>query len=235
MSSDLLEKKPDDRFTLKLNRITLYESPKIKYLGLILDKTLSWKHHIFELRKKLSRAVGILYKMRTMNSPKNVLLSLYHSLFHSHMSYGICLYGTAESQYTSKIMLIQKRAIRLISKAPFNAHTKPLFTNLGVLNFSKTLELQFSMLMWQHDHGELPNCFNNYFNKVNSIHTHNTRAASSKKLSENISVNTDLYGKKMLHFIGPRVYNKIVELEFYKSCNSKVGFKTNMKKYLLDN
>ena len=49
------------RFTLKLNGTVLHESPKIKYLGLILDRNLSWKHHIFELRKKLSRAVGILY------------------------------------------------------------------------------------------------------------------------------------------------------------------------------
>ena len=39
----------------------------------------------------------------------------------------------------------------------------------------------------------------------------------------------------MLHFIGPRIFNKIVELKFYRSCNTKVGFKTNMKKYLIDN
>ena len=83
-------------------------------MGLILDKTLSWKHHIFELRKKLSRAVGILYKMRALNTPKNVLLSLYYSLFHSHMAYGICLYGLADSQYITKIILIQKLAIRII-------------------------------------------------------------------------------------------------------------------------
>ena len=193
-------KNSDNRFTLKLNRITLYESPKIKYLGLILDKALSWKSHIFELRKKLSRAVGILYKMRSINTPKNVLLSLYYSLFHSHMSYGICVYGLADSQYTSKISLIQKKAIRIVSKAPFNAHTQPLFKTLGILNFSKTLELQFSMLMWQYDHGDLPFCFNNYFKKTSAIHTHNTRAASSQKLSENVVVNTDSFGKKMLHF-----------------------------------
>ena len=59
-------KKIENRFTLKLNRTTIYESTKIKYLGLILDQTLSWRHHVFELRKKLSRAGGILYKMRTL-------------------------------------------------------------------------------------------------------------------------------------------------------------------------
>ena len=123
--------KIDHRFTLKLNGTILFESPKIKYLGLILDNCLSWKHHIFELRKKLSSAVGILYKMRALNSPKNVLLSIYYSLFHSHMSYGICLYALADSQYTSKITLIQKRAIRIISKFP-----RPLL--MHILNhFSK--------------------------------------------------------------------------------------------------
>ena len=118
---------------------------------------------------------------------------------------------------------------------PFNAHTERLFKNLGILNFSKTLKFQFSMLMWQHDHGELPDCFNDYFKKVNSTHTHNTRAASSKKLSENILVNTDSYGKHMLKFIGPRIFNEIVTLEFYNRCNNKVGFKTNLKKYILGN
>ena len=79
--------KINNRFTLKLNRTTLSESTKIKYLGILLDNSLSWKHHIFDLRKKLSRAVGILYKMRLLNTPKNVLLPLYYSLFHSHMPY----------------------------------------------------------------------------------------------------------------------------------------------------
>ena len=171
--------------------------------------------------------------MRSLNTPKNVLLSLYYSLFHSHMSYGICLYGSADDQYLSKIVLIQKRAIRLLSKAPFNAHTAPLFKNLGILNFSNTLKLQLSMLMWQYDHGELPACFNDYFKKVNSIHTYNTRSSSSTKLSVDFLASTDKYGKNMLQFIGPRFFNEIITLDFYKRCNSKIGFKSCMKKHLL--
>ena len=36
----------DKRIILKLNRIKIYESNKIKYLGLILDSRLSWNNHI---------------------------------------------------------------------------------------------------------------------------------------------------------------------------------------------
>ena len=69
-------KRLNERITLKLNGVTLYESSKIKYLGIIMDDRLTWKFHIFELRKKLNRSVGMIYKMRKF-CPDHVLLSLY--------------------------------------------------------------------------------------------------------------------------------------------------------------
>ena len=227
-------KKLDHRFTLKLNHKTLFESAKIKYLGMLLDQTLSWKNHIFELRKKLSRAVGILYKMKKSNCPKNILVSLYHSLFHSHMNYGICLYGLGKAHYTSKIFLMQKRAIRLISNAGFTAHTKPLFSDLKILNFEKSINYQLSLLMWEHDHGDLPQCFSIFFKKTSDVHKYCTRSSSKNSLSQNILVNTDIHGKKMLKFLGPRVFNKIVDLDIYKMSKSKQEFKRKLKDFLLN-
>ena len=57
-------KKIDLHITLKLRQTKLFESSKIKYLGLILDNKLNWKPHISELSKKLGRAVELLYKVR---------------------------------------------------------------------------------------------------------------------------------------------------------------------------
>ena len=54
LSLDLFQ----DNHNKECNR-TLFESSKIKYLGLILDNRLNWKAHIAELTKKLSRAVGL--------------------------------------------------------------------------------------------------------------------------------------------------------------------------------
>ena len=52
------------RIVLKLNGMKIYESPKIKYLGVILDSQLRWNHHINELTKKLNRAIGMIFKIR---------------------------------------------------------------------------------------------------------------------------------------------------------------------------
>ena len=82
----------NDRIVLTLNKTKLFESTKIKYLGLILDPRLTWKDHINELSKRLNRSIGMLYKTRNF-CPSPTLRSLYHSLFNSHVCYGLWCYA----------------------------------------------------------------------------------------------------------------------------------------------
>ena len=96
-----------DRITLKLNGHKIHESNKIKYLGILLDPKLSWNIHIAELCKKLSRGVGMLFKIRNV-CPEPVLKSLYYSLFNSHLSYGIALWGVANNTLLEKNSFITK-------------------------------------------------------------------------------------------------------------------------------
>ena len=48
-----------------INKTALKEGDHIKYLGVIVDSALSWKDHILNLTKKLSRAIGVMYKIRS--------------------------------------------------------------------------------------------------------------------------------------------------------------------------
>ena len=87
-----------NRVTLKINRCKIFESSKIKYLGVILDPNLSWKHHVFELNKKLVRGVGMIFKIKNL-CDASILKSIYYSLFHSNAScmgflssmFGVCI------------------------------------------------------------------------------------------------------------------------------------------------
>ena len=91
-----------ERLTLKLHQSKLFESQNIRYLGLILDNKLDWKAHITELSKKLSRAVGLLYKTKNLCSI-SALRSLYYSLFNSHLSYGLAVWGNASLPHINKL------------------------------------------------------------------------------------------------------------------------------------
>ena len=222
-----------ERFTLSLNRNTIFESTKIKYLGVIMDSKLTWKHHIFELNKKLNRAVGMLYKLRKIRCNEQILLSIYHSLFQSHISYGLCVWGNADFTYINKLFLTQKRAIRAIAGLDFGESTNDSFKELNLLKLKDLYEFQFANLMWDQDHELLPRSLNNLFLKISDVHKYETRSSTAKKLSQNVKINTKSHGENLFKFQGPKILNELKNNDFYVSSKNKNVFRAKHKKYLL--
>ena len=77
-----------------------------KFLGLVIDSTLSWKDHIIELTSKLNKACYAIRTLKSFMSP-DVLRMLYFSYFHATMSYGIIFWGNSHNSIN--IFKIQKR------------------------------------------------------------------------------------------------------------------------------
>ena len=220
-----------NRVTLKINGCKIFESSKIKYLGVILDPNLSWKHHVFELNKKLIRGVGLIFKIRNL-CDTSVLKSIYYSLFHSHASYGLAAWGSSR-KCLEYVFLIQKRAIRAMARLGFNDPTSLAFKNFRILKVFDMLKVQYASLMWDFDHGSLPNAFNGYFTKISDIHSYNTRSSTSNNLAKKISVNT-LHGSKLFKIIGVDIFNEINKLPFYQSSRSRPAFLEKYKNFLIE-
>ena len=225
--------KTSERLTLKLHRTKLFESSKIKYLGLILDNKLSWKDHIAELSKKLSRAVGLLYKVRHV-CPTAVLRSLYYSLFNSHLSYGLVLWGNANRTYIDKIRSLQKRALRSIVFANNDNSTdiNCIHFDLKVLNIDHQLKVQLSSLMWDYDHNTLPPSLRTHFKRANLIHNYSTRAASKGSL-HHCKVHTYKHGIKSFKYQGIKILNDLKNMCIYQDASSKGNFLKELKSDLL--
>ena len=54
---------PHRKIRIKIRNKRITEENDVKFLGVLLDSTLSWKPHITELSKKLSKTIGIFYKL----------------------------------------------------------------------------------------------------------------------------------------------------------------------------
>ena len=222
----------NNRIVLNLDHNKIYESTKIKYLGLLLDSRLSWKFHINELSKKLSRTIGMLYKIRAY-SPKPILRSLYFGLFHSHLTYGLPVWGNAEKRLLDKIALLQKKALRAITFADYNAHTCPIMKESKILSLADQTQLQISSLMWDLDHDILPPTLSSYFKKRNLIHQYNTRTAGDGKFHIK-KTNTKRYGHNSFQVQGSLILNNLKDLDIYKNACSKKSFLNKLKNQLLE-
>ena len=89
------------------------EVNQARFLGVIIDNRLTWEPHITKLHKKLNSQVGILNRI-CRNIPKKHYKSLYYSLFESHLSYCISVFGKAPKYMLEKLFLTQKKCVRVL-------------------------------------------------------------------------------------------------------------------------
>ena len=97
---------------VQVNSNEIIELPHIKFLGFEIDNTLSWNLHIDKIINKLTSVCFMLTAVKPYMSPSS-LITLYYSLFHSALSYGIIFWG--HSSNSQNLFTLQKRAIRIIT------------------------------------------------------------------------------------------------------------------------
>ncbi len=115
------------------------ECRSYKLLGIHLDEHLSLNHHVNYLCNKLSRSIYCI------NQAKNFLTlpalrSLYVALVHSHLTYCPIILSCTHNSNIERIFKLQKKAIRTITKSPYNTHTAPLFSSLNILPYASILK-----------------------------------------------------------------------------------------------
>ena len=125
--------KPFPRDTsITINNLVIPATDSHDFLGVILDKTLTFTQHINLVSSKISKTIGILFKIKDF-VPENILRIIYMSLIQSYLSYGISVWGAANITNLYPLTILQKRSIRLISNSNYLDHTNPIFHRLSIL------------------------------------------------------------------------------------------------------
>jgi hypothetical protein len=124
-----------------------------KLLGVYFDERLTLNKHVSHVCSKLSRANYMLRRVANFLSAK-CLRTLYFSLFHSHLLTNI-LNCTSQSNL-NRISILQRKAIRIITKSAYNQHTAPLFLSARILPFDKTILLDKLLFMNSVAYGYAP-------------------------------------------------------------------------------
>ena len=78
----------------------------IKYLGVLLDEQLSWKHHIAYVCSRIARNTGIFSKLRHYMSLAQ-LKQLYYSLVYPYISYASLAWGSGFKTQIKKVQTKQ--------------------------------------------------------------------------------------------------------------------------------
>ena len=100
---------------------------------------------------------------------------LYYSLIHPHLLYGNLLWGFARKVHLHKLIVLQKKAIRIICDAKYNAHTPPLYSKLLIPKLEYMYSIQLCQFIFLHMRHLLPQPINSIFRINASVYNTNTR------------------------------------------------------------
>ena len=154
-----------------MNNIPIDIVPHFNYLGIILDKHLSWKTHITMVTGKLSKISGILNRLKYIY-PTHILLTIYKSLFVPHINYGSLVWG----QNFNSISKLQKKVIRTVTRSNYIAHSEPLLKELNLLSVKDLMDLKLIKFLHKLYDNKLPIYFNEYMPYLKARETkHNLR------------------------------------------------------------
>ena len=204
--------------TLEITRSTIF-------LGVIIDNKLKWTDHITYIKKKISKAIGIIHRARTFLD-KITLKNLYHSFVFPYLIYCTEIWGNSATIHLNPIIILQKKCIRAITFSHYLSPSKPLFDSLDILKFESLVIQRISLLMYKYSTGSVPSPIFDLFKKSNEVHTHFTRKSIS--LSTPRGKSEERY--KTFSFKGVHIWNHISRN--VNTCVSYSSFKKLVKIYL---
>ena len=147
--------KVNEEFIVKIGDKMIQRVFKTKFLGVIIDDKLNWKEHIKYISTKLSKTIAIVFKSK-MVLDKNSLRTLYCSLFLPYINYCSEIWGNTYKTNLRPIVLLQKRAVRIIENVNRLHNTHLLFLKLKVMKFYDLIEYKTAIIMYKAKHEVLP-------------------------------------------------------------------------------
>jgi hypothetical protein len=116
------------------NNTPLPTVTEVKYLGLTLDRKLTWRAHIAAKKKQINLKLHQTYWLlgRTSQLSLQNKCLLYKCIIKPIWTYGVQLWGCAKPTHTKIIQRLQSKILRLLLNAPWYVSNKTLHADLCI-------------------------------------------------------------------------------------------------------
>ena len=198
-------------------------SPSLKYLGLILDRSLNWNYHVTHLRNKIMPIVWNFARTRHLMNT-GIALTFYTSLIRPHLEYASAVLHNMSQTNCQTIETIQNKCLKIIAQChPYTPSTY-LRKQLHLPSLKQRRSYFFLCEFYK------------IYNNINETVTDNFIMRANTRPNYNIRREHDIFipfmnksvGQRALCYLGPKTYNHLPEA--IKVSHTYGVFKGNMHK-----
>ena len=134
---------------LVISKTAIERKHEARFLGVIIDESLNWSRHVKTVISKMSRYIGIMYKIKKY-LPLTARLQIYHSFVQSHLNFCSLVWGFSAKSNIEALFSKQKKGLRAVVPGFINykyregetpGHTKPFFTEYKILTIQGIVAL----------------------------------------------------------------------------------------------
>ena len=211
------------KISVILNGTKLKPAIEVKYLGIFHDKHLCWDNQIKHLSTKLSRANGVLFKLRSFCS-RETFRCVYYSPFYSHLIYGCPVWTLTTKANLHTINVLQIKCIRIINFSAYNSHTNDMFSHNKMLKLGDIIKVEQLKIVFDFVHSNLPNEPSNLFDLNRNKSGYVTRSVSNEGL-----FHTTNFVIKSIRYSAAMEWNSFIKNDKKINTLTKIG---PFKKYL---
>ena len=154
----------------KLNEVNTY-----KYLGVHMDRLLTWNDHFSHMRKKFYPKLCLLNRTSSF-LPRHVLLSIYKQTILPFLDYGCIVWLDCTKQMSDKIERLQNKAMRTMLRADRRTCSQDMRNKLSLLTLhNRRRFLRFQLIFKIVNNFKCPEQLVSYLPSRSSMHNKNFR------------------------------------------------------------
>ena len=152
------------------------------------------------------RGNSILSKLRHYVN-KEILRTIYFAIFHSCLTYVTTVWEQTRI-HRKRIAVLQKKALKIMSFAPFNSHSLSYFHDYNILKFCNIINVETCAFINNCFNSNTFSVFGERFKLISESHAHNTRS-SSKGLLFVPRYNTSRFGRTLIICSATLIWNHL--------------------------
>ena len=177
--------------------------------------------------KTIAKNIGVIARTAYI-LPTDIRIKLYYSLVYPYLSYCNMVWASTYATRLHRLIILQKRAVRLVAGAPYCSHTSQIFSTLKILRVEQIATFQIGEFMYRFSRNLLPPIYKNYFELSSEVHSYFTRNSTLYRRIY-ARTNTHLFSIKS---VGVVTWEKI-PIEIRLSSSIWV-FKNKFRTYLIE-
>lgn len=208
----------DENLKVYFNISALNFSVSGKFLGVFVDRGMKFAVHIADVCSKVSKCVGLLYKIQSI-LPEHILLKLYYSLVYPYLIYCNIIWDGTFPSHIDPLYLLQKKLVRIITNETYLAHSSPLFHETAIL---KLKDIHLYLLAIHAFRLQSSNVFSRRAHERFTRNRDNL-VPSYQRLS---------LTQHAVSYAAPKVWNELPPS--LKDCPTKASFKKTLKRHIID-